>query len=102
MGRLLEIAKVALTEKVAESAKVADPEPSSTDQLPVSDPYAVRLRAALRQINAPDYPSGMVAWLERMRPDLYTELTAWLPDEIQRLWSERAPLEQFEAVLVRA
>jgi hypothetical protein len=43
----------------------------------------------------------MVQWLDTVRPDLYAELTALLPDEIQRLWSERAALEQFEAVLAR-
>jgi hypothetical protein len=59
------------------------------------------MRAALRQINAPDYPAGMVPWLDTVRPDLYAELTARLPDEIQRLWSECAPLGQFEAVLAR-
>jgi hypothetical protein len=57
--------------------------------------------ASLRQINAPDYPAGMVPWLHTVRPDLYAELTSHLPDELQRLWSEQAPLEQFEAVLAR-
>lgn len=69
--------------------------------LPVSDPYAERMRAALRQINVPDYPAGMVPWLGTARPDLYAELTSHLPDQIDRLWSERAPLEQFESVLAR-
>jgi hypothetical protein len=101
MGRLLEIARVALTETVAGPAKVVDSEPRSTEQLPVSDPYAVRVRVALLQINAPAYPAGMVPWIDTVRPDLYAELTARLPDEIQRLWSERAPLEQFESVLER-
>ena len=75
--------------------------PRSATKLPVSDPYAERLRAAIRQINVPGYPAGMVPWLDTVRPDLYAELTARLPDEIQRLWSERAPLEQFESVLAR-
>jgi hypothetical protein len=76
-------------------------EPCSTDQLPVSDPYAERVRETLRQINAPDYPAGMVPWLDTVRTDLYAELTSHLPDEIRDLWTERAPLEQFEAVLAR-
>jgi hypothetical protein len=75
--------------------------PRSVTRLPVSDPYAERLRAAFRQINAPSYLAGMVPWLHTARPDLYAELTARLPDEIQRLWSERAPLEQFESVLAQ-
>ena len=72
-----------------------------TDNISDSDPYARRMRAALRQINLPDYPAGMVPWLDTARPDLYQELTVHLPDEIQRLWSGRGPLEQFESVLAR-
>jgi hypothetical protein len=75
--------------------------PRSETRLPVSDPYAERMRAALRQISAPDYPVGMVPWLGTVRPDLYAELTSYLPDEIHRLWRNRAPLEQFESVLAR-
>ena len=70
-------------------------------KLPVSDPYAERMRAALREINLPDYAVGMVPWLGTTRPDFYAEITSHLPDEIQRLWSEHAPLDQFEAVLAR-
>lgn len=70
-------------------------------KLPVSDPYAERMRAALRLINLPGYPVGIVRWLNTARPDIYEEVTSHLPDEIQRLWSERAPLSQFEAVLAR-
>lgn len=101
MGRLLDIARVALIETVTPPARVAGSEPCPTDRLPASDPYAERVREALRQINAPDYPAGMVRWLDTVRPDLYEALTARLPDEIQRMWSERAPLERFEAALAR-
>jgi hypothetical protein len=59
------------------------------------------MRAALRQINPPDYPAGMIPWLDKAHSELYTELISRLPDGIQRLWSGRAPLEQFEAALVR-
>jgi hypothetical protein len=70
-------------------------------KLPVSDPYAERMREALRHFNCPDYPAGMIQWLGTARPDLYARLTSNLPDEIQRLWSEREPLEHFETVLAR-
>ena len=70
-------------------------------KLPVSDPYANRMKVALRQINAPGYRAGMIPWLSSARPDLYVELTSKMPDEIQRMWSERVPLEQFEFVLAR-
>jgi hypothetical protein len=40
-------------------------EPYSTDQHPVSDPYADRVREGLRQINAPDYPAGTVPPMPR-------------------------------------
>jgi hypothetical protein len=59
------------------------------------------MRAALRQINPPDYPAGMIPWLDKAHSELYTELISRLPDEIHRMWSERAPLKQFEAVLAR-
>ena len=101
MGRLLEVARMALTETLARSAKVTGSGPFSTDKLPVSDPYADRFRDVLDQMNAPGYPAGMMTWLSAARPDLYAELTAHLLDEIQRLWCERAPLEQFEPVLTR-
>jgi hypothetical protein len=70
-------------------------------KLPVSDPYALRMKAALNQINAPDYPVGMMAWLGCALPELYVELTVHLPDEIQRLWSDRASLIEFEFFLAR-
>jgi hypothetical protein len=75
--------------------------PRSVVKLPVSDPYAYRMKAALLQINTPCYPAGMIVWLGTARPDLYIELTEHLPNEIQRLWSEREPLETFESVLAR-
>jgi hypothetical protein len=74
---------------------------ATPSRLPVSDPYAERMRAALRQINPPDYLAGMIPWLDKAHSELYTELISRLPDEIQRLWSGRASLEQFEAALVR-
>jgi len=70
-------------------------------KLPVSDPYAERMRAALREINLSDCAVGMVPWLATTYPDFYAEITSHLPDEIRRLWSEHAPLDQFEAVLAR-
>jgi hypothetical protein len=57
--------------------------------------------AAMRQVNPPDYPAGMLLWLDTAHPGLYTELTSSLPDEIQRLWCEHLPLEQFETALAR-
>ena len=70
-------------------------------RLPVTDPYADRMKGALRAINAPSYRAGMISWLGETQPNLYLELTSKLPDEIQRIWSERAPIEHFESVLAR-
>lgn len=53
-------------------------------KLPVSDPYAERMRAALRQINLRDYPVGILRWLNTASPDAYAEVTSHLPDEIPR------------------
>ncbi len=99
MGHYLEIAKRAL-ELAERNQQVVTSEPTPLE-LPVADPYAERIRVAFRQVNPPDYPTGMIPWLGTVHSDLYAELTSNLPDEIQRLWSERAPLEQFEAVLAR-
>jgi hypothetical protein len=70
-------------------------------ELPLGDPYAELLNAALCRINAPDYALGMVAWIATVRPDLYAQLTSQIPEEIHRLWSERGPLARFEDALAR-
>src|SRR5271170_5980760 len=57
--------------------------------LPVNDPYAERMGAALRQMAVRSYREGMILWLEAARPQLYAELIAYIPDEISRLWNER-------------
>jgi hypothetical protein len=92
MGRYLELAKKSLG-VLAQSQEVrrhAKP-----------DSYAERMDAALRQINLPDYPAGMIPWLDTAHPALYLELTSRIPDEIDRLWNENGPLDEFEATLVR-
>jgi hypothetical protein len=73
--------------------------PWSETELPLYDPYAERMRAALCQMNPPGCPSGMVLWLATAHPHFYAQLTSRLPDEIHRLWTERAPLQAFEALL---
>jgi hypothetical protein len=79
-----------------------EPEPAPvTFELPITDPYAERMQAVLRKIAVPSYPPGMILWLETADPQAYAELTSQIPDEIDRMWKERAPLEQFEAVLSR-
>lgn len=101
MGRYLEIAKRSIERMEQEQATQSASSEPIPIELPVTDPYAERMRATLRQISVPIHPSSMVLWLDGARPDLYAELTSRLPDEIHRLWTERAPLEQFEAVLAR-
>jgi hypothetical protein len=81
--------------------------PASADSLatdfhlPIADPYAERMRAALLKISHTDYPAGMIVWLETAHPDLYTDLTAQIPDEINWLWNTHAPIEKFEEILDR-
>jgi len=65
------------------------------------DPYTARAEAALRQLCQPDYPAGMILWLDTAYPELYAELTSRLPDEVHRLWSEHAPLDEFQRILDR-
>jgi hypothetical protein len=67
----------------------------------VAKPYAEHMQAALRKINSPAYPAGMILWLEKAAPELYADLTERLPDEIHRLWEAFAPLGQFDETLVR-
>jgi len=92
MGRYVELAKETLrglgqSEMAVEQSK--------------HDSYAVRMQAALSQINRADYPAGMIVWLEQEAPTLYAELTSRIPDEIDKLWNNGAPLAEFEAVLDR-
>jgi hypothetical protein len=103
MGRYLEIARRVIEEQDRQKDIQPDsPEPASfTFELPTADPYAERMQAALRQVAMPSYRQGMILWLETGDPQAYAELTSQIPDEIDRLWKERAPLEQFEAVLSR-
>jgi hypothetical protein len=61
--------------------------------------YSVRFTNALRGICSPDYPAGMIPWLRIHYPTLYDELTNRLPDQIHQLWTEHAPLGQFDRVL---
>ncbi len=67
----------------------------------VPNPYAECMQAALRKINKPTYSAGMILWLEKADPELYTGLTERLPDEIHRLWEAHVPLRQFEETLAR-
>src|SRR5437870_5607082 len=64
-------------------------------------PYKEHVQATLRAMCSPDYPGGMVEWLDRAHPDLYhyVELSSRLPSQIDRLWDAHAPLERFKEVL---
>jgi len=73
----------------------------ATPMDPKPDPYGARVRAAFSNINCPDYPEGMVAWLDGAHPDLHEELISRIPRKIDQLWNKSAPLEQFQAVLDR-
>lgn len=64
-----------------------------------SDPYSRRFSTVMRQVARPDYPAGMILWLGEANLALYADLTVHLPDELQRLWSEHAPLEDFDRIL---
>lgn len=92
MGRFLELAKKTLLGQAQSYGAPKEPKP---------DPYAARMQMALSKINRSEYPAGMILWLETAHSDLYMELTSRIPDEINRLWNSRAPLEEFEGVLDR-
>lgn len=63
--------------------------------------YAERVQAALAAINRPDYPAGMMLWLEGVQPELYRLLTSILPDKVHDLWSRHEALADFDAILTR-
>jgi len=99
MGRLLDIVRGATADDDAQRKSLISTPCSLDGELPVADPYAERMRLALDQMTLPSYPTGMIPWLDTARPDLYVELTSRIPDEISRLWNNRVPLEDFEAVV---
>jgi hypothetical protein len=41
----------------------------------------------------------MILWHAQNRPDMYDQLTSFLPDEIDRLWNEHTLLAEFQATL---
>ncbi len=101
MARYLEIARRVIEgQDRRKGAQPTCPEPTPAE-LPVADPYAERMRVALRHINSSDYPSGMLPWLGIAQPDLYDQLTSRLPEELHEVWSEHGPLEHFETVLTQ-
>ena len=61
--------------------------------------YHASVEAALDAICRPDYPSGMILWLERADPALYHHLTCTLPNWISHLWNEHAPLDEFQVAV---
>lgn len=62
--------------------------------------YHDRVESTLKAICRPDYPPGMILWLETADPVLYDRLTCTLPDLISRLWDAHAPLSEFERAVV--
>jgi len=107
MPSYLEIARRALQKSPLTEARECERSELSEKRIqrPLSpgakDPYQTAAEEALRAICDPDYPAGMILWLERANPRVYAELTERLPDEIHRLWSEHAPLPKFQDVLDR-
>jgi hypothetical protein len=95
MGRYLDLARRALES----SPEALSYEINEITKKGVVDPYQERARASLARICRSDYPAGLIPWLGEKHPPLYEELTARLPDEIHRLWVERASLEQFDRIL---
>lgn len=61
--------------------------------------YHASVEAALDTVCRPDYPPGMVLWLESAAPELYDRLTCSLPNLISGLWNAHAPLEKFQTVV---
>jgi hypothetical protein len=75
----------------------AKPRENNRESLP-TDAYAERLRAAMLEV-AQRNSLGMIIWLREACSTLYAELLERLPDEIQRAWESRAPIEEFQDVV---
>jgi hypothetical protein len=65
---------------------------------PMFGAYAGIFRAAIQDLHT---PAGMFVWLRESCPSLYRDLTTRLPDRIQSLWEQGAPIESFEAAVGR-
>jgi hypothetical protein len=61
--------------------------------------YHASVEAALDAICRPDYPPGMILWLESADAGLYNRLTRSLPNRISYLWNAHAPLDNFQTVV---
>lgn len=83
------------------SSKSGDTGTQPNSDFPRLDPYAERIQTAFRQINRSDYPAGVIAWLEAANPRLYAELTQRLPEVLQQIVENRAPVERLEGILRR-
>jgi len=46
-------------------------------------------------------PAAMLPWLRERAPHLYGDITGRLPDRIQELWEQGAPMEEFKAAVRR-
>ncbi len=46
-------------------------------------------------------PAGVLVWLKERAPHLYADITGRLPDLIQSLWEQGAPMEEFKAAVRR-
>jgi hypothetical protein len=64
-----------------------------------TDPYAQRLRTAMRELVHREYAAGMIIWLRQACPALYLELTEGLPNKMQSIWEAQAPVEEFQNVV---
>jgi hypothetical protein len=67
-----------------------------------SDPYWMAAHEALTLIDeAAPWPGDLSAWLALHYPDVHRILFTTLPEEIDRIWNERAGIEPFTAALGR-
>lgn len=104
MPSYLEIARRALQKSPVTEARECERSELSEKRLqcPLSHSggaYWQAAQDALEAMRDPDYPAGMIFWLDAANPVLYRRLTEILPDRICRLWNEAVPLETFSAAL---
>jgi hypothetical protein len=63
--------------------------------------YRQKLRELMSRICIAPYRDGMIPWLRQFHSDLHEALTSSLPREIDRMWAEKSPSQDFHAALDR-
>jgi hypothetical protein len=68
---------------------------------PQPDPYQAAVEAALHRMLEYPYPDNALLWASVWRPKDYDDVKKNIPGRIHDMWTSRAPMAAFQAVLDR-